>query len=284
MNRINYLILFAFYFFCACKAQPNKTTKGIDFKSHKIVTTISGKSNCNVEINIHYLNVMGNDINTKSICASINDTIWTRVRQHAFSCAMNTEVKIPNSTPSTIESDLKPVIQKEFDTYLLDNNVTDEYFMPYNCSVFDTMVGYKPSSRLVSILNEGYDYYGGAHGEPYNFYWFFDTKTGKELDITNLVADTTMLKKLAERAFIEHITEQKWNEVSPEKWDEIIQQYFVSWSNVKGFEMPHIIGFDNNNLVLYYGVYEIDSYAAGSTEIKIPIKDLKGILNKAYFP
>ncbi|MFN4079323.1 MAG: RsiV family protein [Saprospiraceae bacterium] len=119
------------------------------------------------------------------------------------------------------------------------------------------------------LLNDGahlsaqinaYTYAGGAHGLGGAQIASFDTRTGKQLDWEDLVADQSALRNLAEKAF------------RKERADAFAEGFDFDETFV--FDLPQNFGLTEQGILFYYNPYEIGPYAMGATEFVIPFEEL----------
>ncbi len=126
---------------------------------------------------------------------------------------------------------------------------------------------YKISSEVTyrhpsiwSIYFNIYTYTGGAHPMSYQKFLNVDPETGETIDISSLFSNQDELKKQVEKTIrLEHDieTDQPWSDV-----------FFTD-----RFQWPENMGLTTEGLVLVYNPYEILPYAAGFTEITIPLQE-----------
>lgn len=124
---------------------------------------------------------------------------------------------------------------------------------------------YHFNERYISFTQQNYDYTGGAHGMPYWVPYTFDLETGDELGLSDIVANS-------EEEFKDIVTAQftEMYEVDPGMyWDDAVQCVH-DWTD---FESAFYLGSDG--LVIYYGPYDLASYAAGFQEIVVPYDKLE---------
>lgn len=120
------------------------------------------------------------------------------------------------------------------------------------------------NERFISYTQKNYDYTGGAHGMPYWVPHTFDLETGEELALSDIVANT-------EGEFKDIVTAQftEMYNVEPEiYWNDAINSVH-EWTTM---ESPFYLSEDG--LVIYYGPYDLASYAAGFQEILVPYEEL----------
>lgn len=135
---------------------------------------------------------------------------------------------------------------------------------------YATTVGVKRADKSVLTLQySNSTYSGGAHGY-YGFYGrSFDVKTGKRLELTDVVKDISALPDL-----IREQLELYWGDAAyifPEAVDDIVTE----WEN-----MPWSL--DYNGLTLYYNPYHLASYSSGAQFVTIPCKDNPELFNEEY--
>lgn len=140
-----------------------------------------------------------------------------------------------------------------------------EYFIPYSCDCNFRYVSYN-DGKLINVMLEGYDYYGGAHGMPYWHSLVFDLETGEQKTMADLFDITEEeLDEIAVEAAGEHMTE-----IGEYYWDgyeDTVREY----TNLETGEYY----LTDDGVVLYYAPYVLASYAAGFQEFAIPYDKLK---------
>lgn len=125
------------------------------------------------------------------------------------------------------------------------------------------------NDQILSLSIEVFSYTGGAHGNFYRTIENFDLNNGKPLQITDVIADTTAFKQIAEAAFY-----SARKEVEEESFSK--EDYF--WGDP--FFLPANFGITSKGILLFYNPYEAAAYALGTTEFTIPYKRVEGILRK----
>lgn len=124
------------------------------------------------------------------------------------------------------------------------------------------------SNDYVRLASGGWSYTGGAHGNGYSIYEYFDKSNGLKLGLDYFISDIDKLNEIAEVHFREQqgITEE-------DILDEI-----GFWFENNEFSVNENFYFSEGNLIFLYNPYEIAPYAAGSIELTIPIAELEGIV------
>ncbi len=145
------------------------------------------------------------------------------------------------------------------------NESSGDYFMPYSCESNFRYVSYN-DGKLINIMQEGYDYYGGAHGMPTWNSMVYDLETGESKNFGDLFDITEEeLNELAVKYITEHM-----NEIGEYYWDgyeDTVRDY--TNLNDAAFYLT------DDGVVLYYAPYALASYAAGFQEATIPYSELK---------
>lgn len=128
------------------------------------------------------------------------------------------------------------------------------------------------SPKVLSVRFETYAYTGGAHPNTNTAFYTFDRQTGHGLTLRDVVADTTALKTVVERAF--RHKQDVSARVSLED-----HGYFLRDGQ---FFLPANWALGRNGMLFYYNPYEIAAYVVGPIEVIIPYAQLNGILRKEW--
>jgi hypothetical protein len=166
-------------------------------------------------------------------------------------------------------TDLKQLVKAESDSfyqdYLRDFSDFNEADFPltYNYNV-EFAVAFH-NNKYLTLINENYEYTGGAHGNYATLYYVFDVTNGKRLFINELVADTSKLKQFAFKEFC------KIRNIDASK--PINDQGY--WFEKNEFSLNSNFGLISDTLIFTYNPYEITNYAEGLTELKIPMSLFK---------
>lgn len=123
--------------------------------------------------------------------------------------------------------------------------------------------------KNITIELDIYAFTGGAHPNSYVRILNFATETGELIEPMDLIADTTALKQLAEKAF------RAEREIAP---DQDLQKEGFWFEN--GFTLPQEMGLVKDGLKLYYNTYEVAPYVMSSTAFVIPQAELKGMIKE----
>lgn len=155
----------------------------------------------------------------------------------------------------------------------LENNVRrdEEYFeasnVPYSYDSEVARVRYF-DGNYVSFVQEGYDYFGGAHGLPLWEGYVFDLETGERLLLPDLVSDTEEeLKELVTAYFSEIIDK------SPDDfWQDAKETVYESIS----LEMTNF-ALEDEGISFIMDPYSIAAYVMGFQEVTVPYSEFRGL-------
>ncbi|MTI85465.1 MAG: DUF3298 domain-containing protein [Firmicutes bacterium] len=215
----------------------------------------------------------GEDINTDDIQVSTREIKSTSEK-------MELDLKIP------VISGLKNIaLQEKVNKQILDaamqtkmelENTYREYaqsakdndFEPHP---FQLHVNYEvhTSGKVLSLAVQTYRYSGGAHGMAWKDFYILDTQKGKRLTLQNLFKNKTNYKALINQEIKRQINAGE-------------KMYFEGDMGFQTISDNHPFYVQDNNIVFFFGQYEIAPYAAGMPEFKIPVDILKDELSD-YF-
>ncbi|MCU9816641.1 DUF3298 and DUF4163 domain-containing protein [Paraclostridium sp. AKS73] len=141
-------------------------------------------------------------------------------------------------------------------------NTPKEYITPYIYNVdFDVK---KNSDSMLSIVVTIYQYSGGAHGYYENGSYNIFIENGQNLNLKDLFKENSDYKNVINGLIRDEIKENK-------------QEYsFKSISENQKFYIQ------DDNLVIYFDLYEIAPFAGGIPEFRISADKINHILNEKY--
>ena len=137
------------------------------------------------------------------------------------------------------------------------------------------------AEKLISIRFDGYDYTGGAHGNPFLHGLTINMDTGKDLTLQDLFK-SDQLQKL--------ITKERQALLATEQGEYLYDETSIEFANFlklppqSAAKQEELFGRDSNfyltdsGIVLYHTAYEIAPYAAGQFETYIPYADIKDLI------
>ncbi len=126
--------------------------------------------------------------------------------------------------------------------------------------------------KALTVKYETFAYTGGAHPNSNLSFYTFDRQTGRLLTLSDMVADTTALLAVVEKAFRKQQHVQGASNLEE-------QGYFLRDGR---FFLPNNIGMSREGMIFYYNPYEIAAYVLGPIQITIPYEQLNGILRNDW--
>ena len=118
-------------------------------------------------------------------------------------------------------------------------------------------------SRYISFVQNGYEYYGGAHGMPIWNGYTFDLQTGERLLLSDIIGNIEEeLKKIVSGYFAEMINEEPEN-----FWEDSVEYIYDDVSYQSDYYLTE------QGIVFYYHPYELAAYAAGFQKVTIPYSE-----------
>ncbi len=144
------------------------------------------------------------------------------------------------------------------------------------------MAAWVAESGDTVLLNDGkyltleiwsYSYAGGAHGNPMAAVASFESETGKQLSLNDIVTDTAALKTLLEKKYREVRSDlfQPTDGSEPFQFDDVFQ-----------FVLPANYGLVKEGLYCHYLHYEAGPYVIGDTQFVLPFSEM-GTVAKIKF-
>ncbi|MGL5313554.1 MAG: DUF3298 and DUF4163 domain-containing protein [Peptostreptococcaceae bacterium] len=129
----------------------------------------------------------------------------------------------------------------------------------------------KNSDNMLSLVIEYYKYSGGAHGYYENISHNIDVRNGRELSLKDLFKDNYDYKKVINKEIREQI-------------EDIIKKepQYNGVYEFNGIKEEQKFYIQDDNIVIYFDLYDIAPYAAGIPEFQINIKTIDHMLKDEY--
>lgn len=144
-----------------------------------------------------------------------------------------------------------------------------EYAMSYSNEL--KCVNLLQNSRYYSVAYSYYSFMGGAHGNYGNSLYTFDLNTGRQIQLTEIVADTNALRPLLEKAFVESKKEE--GQPAPPLSDLLFPEF-------QKLPMPIEFAVTPEGLRFVYNTYEVAAYAFGMTDEVLTWAQLGALADK----
>lgn len=199
----------------------------------------------------------------EAVISKINAQIEQMVKDQTFSI----DDTVQTTKTASIESLAKGFV-KEFEDLAAENDDMPLMGWDYEGSGDTLLI----SPKVISIYYQVYSFTGGAHGNSNITYLNFNAQTGDLLKLTDMVSDTTALKKIAELKFEK--TQKEFAKDNDFEYDRA--SYF--WE--KPFYLPANIAITKTGLLFMYNPYEAAAYAYGPISFDLTWQELGAIAKK----
>lgn len=211
-------------------------------------------------VSVKYPKLSGGD---EAVMAKINTQIEQLVKNQMFSM----DDTVATTKTGSIEELSKGFI-KEYETLAAEDADAPSMGWEYDGSGDTLLI----SPKVISIYYQVYSFTGGAHGNSNISYLNFNAQTGDLLKLTDIVSDTTALKKIAELKFEK--TQKEFAKDNDFEYDRA--SYF--WE--KPFYLPANIAVTKTGLLFMYNPYEAAAYALGPISFDLTWQELGAIAKK----
>jgi len=156
---------------------------------------------------------------------------------------------------------------KAFADEMYDDQMNNDDGYLWTAAYDSTFTVATDSENLLSLVEDSYNYTGGAHGMPYMTGINIDFKNSKLLTIQDILKeDIDAEQRLIDRLIaIMGENEEEFEYV--EKPEELLEYSFY---------------FKDGNLMIFYPPYHLSSYARGFVFFEIPLTELTELLKEEY--
>lgn len=134
------------------------------------------------------------------------------------------------------------------------------------------------SPTLISARTEGYEFSGGAHGNPFTAGLNIDMKSGRKLAFADAF-DKAAQEKLTDACLAQIAPEKARRGMEAPKGDELKS---LRQGIDEGLADLDIWNFSAKGATIVYGHYAIGSYAEGTYECDVPLARLKELAKKGF--
>lgn len=146
----------------------------------------------------------------------------------------------------------------------------------YGYSLYQTVSTARIDERIVSLLDDTYQYTGGAHGMFYREGVNFDAASGKKLALQDIFSDYENFTEVATERIIYHLNENYGEEL----FDEYIKTVEKMWLD----DMEPEWYLDGSGIVVVLQEYSVGPYSIGTPEIHLPYAEFEQYIKEAYLP
>lgn len=265
-----FLLFISVIALAACQSKNENTTTNtasaeikVDSVTYKLETPPKITKDGDTVItsfSVKYPKLIGGD---ETVISKINAQIEQMVKDQTFSI----EDTVQTTKSGSIENLAKGFV-KEFEDLAAENDDMPLMGWDYEGSGDTLLI----STKVISIYYQVYSFTGGAHGNSNITYLNFNAQTGDLLKLTDMVSDTTALKKIAELKFEK--TQKEFAKDNDFEYDRA--SYF--WE--KPFYLPANIAVTKTGLLFMYNPYEAAAYAYGPISFDLTWQELGTIAKK----
>lgn len=150
----------------------------------------------------------------------------------------------------------------------------DLFFTNYSSEVGITIE--RIDAKVLSMVENGYDYTGGAHGMYGAWGYTYDVSSGEELTLADILADKEGFYDAATEYIINALDEEYSDGLWP-NYEEIVSDNWTSETGANYF-------LDGAGIVIIYTPYELGPYAMGMPEVTLPYGTFGEYLMPEYQP
>lgn len=193
----------------------------------------------------------------ESLCHTSYSRIWLDTREDvssktgalAFPELASALEEMNNQTKGSMEESIKELESQARD--MEGNEYFSELFQEEECWVV------RGDSEMLSILKLESSYEGGAHGQYIYTGVTLDSKSGKEIELGEIVTSPEELVELAADRLVEKYPDAQFFEPPKDVLLKELEEGYLSW----------VAGYDG--LTFYFSPYELAPYADGTLTVTI---------------
>lgn len=136
----------------------------------------------------------------------------------------------------------------------------------------------RADSKVLSVIENGYEYAGGAHGNKYFGAVNIDVATGEDLALEDVIVDLGPLPGILE-------TELKEKYPDVEYWTDSLYSMLMEYvePTSEDYKPRFTWTLDYEGVTFYFSDYEISSYVDGTQQVTITYSEYPEILKKDFF-
>lgn len=189
---------------------------------------------------------------------TINDSIASFVAMLAYD-GRKLPVKTALDSASILLYDMMAMQYKEL----------PDYTIGYTAELKSTVL--LKNAKYFSISLDNYSFAGGAHGNYGTALNTFDLNTGKYIELTEIIADTSAIRPMLEKAFV---AQKKQDSGEDLKLEDLL------FPDFKQLPMPLQWCVVQDGVRFIYNPYEVAAYAIGQTDILLRWEELGNLADR----
>ena len=144
----------------------------------------------------------------------------------------------------------------------------------YYYSSFQSYNVMRADSQVISLRSYNNDYAGGVHGDYAYYGTTFDTVTGEELKIQDIVTDMPSFRRQATKD-IDKYLQENYSDGLFEDYQDTVEQI---WESEDGFNWY----LNESGIMVIFNPYAVGPYAMGSVTVPLPYSAYASYLNQDY--
>ena len=134
----------------------------------------------------------------------------------------------------------------------------------------------RADSKVLSVLEECYDYSGGVHGYSYFNSVNLDAQTGQQIALEEVIKDTSALAEILDTELHEKYPDIVfWSDPLADT----LKEYFVENSAMSSLTWT----LDYEGVTFYFGHYDIASYVDGLQQVTLTCSEYPELFAEKYF-
>lgn len=181
---------------------------------------------------------------------------------------------LTNAIDGIIYKTLQDCMEEFISDYKSLKKEMKDFGLPYNLNWFlefkiDVLFN---SPSLMSLRINKLEFTGGAHANPWTGYISIDMRTGKKVNLDELLLNPndTILLALGEKYF------RKSTGLSPDT--NLLETHYEF--NTGSFKLPDNFSVGKTGLSFHYNTYDLGPYSMGTLSFEIPYHELIAMIDK----
>ncbi len=136
----------------------------------------------------------------------------------------------------------------------------------------------RADSEVLSVIENVYEYAGGAHGNKFFGYVNIDVATGEDLALEDVIVEFRLLPGILETELRE-----KYPEV--EYWNDSLYSMLAEYvePTSEDYQPTFTWTLDYEGVTFYFSDYEISSYVDGTQQVTLTYSEYPSIFNEKFF-
>lgn len=149
-----------------------------------------------------------------------------------------------------------------------------------------TVLPQRVDDKVVSFFSSASDFTGGAHGMYGLSGKTFDTQTGEELVLTDVLSDLSNLTELIKGELLANYDPELFDDLDEALscYDVAVTEVTATADNDLGYVYPYNWALTPNGVAFYFGPYALAPYAAGDQMVTLSYEAYPDLFKPDYLP